>query len=173
MKEAFDRYAEANQKLGEFVRRVSENTTRPGQTDKPISPADAATLINAALQIKKVAAAVTSPAHDQIVDLEGLVYLAQDLAGGSQDELRYDLAERLENADKAYLDGERRLSQGDRRGANSKFEQAQRELGKFIERVQKSTQDAQHPAAPISAATATNWTATAQQIQAVIGALIQ
>jgi hypothetical protein len=39
--------------------------------------------------------------------------------------------------------------------------------------VQKSTQDAQHPADPISAATATSWTATAQQIQAVVGALIK
>ena len=85
-----------------------------------------------------------------------------------QDELRFGLAERLESADKAYLDGEQRLSQGDRRGANKKFEQARVELGRFIERVQMSTQDAQHPANPISAATATTWTATAQQIQVVI-----
>jgi hypothetical protein len=50
-------------------------------------------LINAALQIDKVTAVATSPAHGQIVDLEGFVYLAQDLAGANQDELRYDLAD--------------------------------------------------------------------------------
>jgi len=130
-------------------------------------------LITAALQIEKVTAVATSPAHGQIVDLEGFVYLAQDLAGANQDALRYDLADRLASADRAYLDGEQRLSQGDRRGANDKFTQAQLGLGKFIELVQKSTQDAQHPANPISAATATSWVAAAQQIEATIEALIQ
>ena len=47
VKEAFDWYTDANEKLGEFVHEVSENTTRSGHIDRPISSADAAILINA------------------------------------------------------------------------------------------------------------------------------
>ena len=115
----------------------------------------------------------TSPVHRQIVDLEGFIYLAQDLAGGKQDELRYDLADWLATAGKEVLEGEQRQDQADRLGANKKFEQAQLALGKFIELVHTSSRDAQHPDDPISAATATSWTAVAQQIQATIKALIQ
>jgi hypothetical protein len=172
-KDASNERMDAIRELGEFVHKVSDDTTRPGHTGDPISPADATSLIDAALQIEKLAALAGSPDHDQIVELERLVYLAPDLADRQQDGLRYRLAERLEDADQAFLEGEERLGAGDQRGANGKFQQAQHELDKFIEQVLKSTENDKHPADSIGAATAANWNATAEQIQVTIGALIQ
>jgi hypothetical protein len=74
-------------------------------------------LIGAALQIEKTAVPMAALAHDQIVDLEGLVYLAPDLADAKQENLRFGLAGRLESADQVFLQGEQRLSQNDLRDA--------------------------------------------------------
>ena len=171
VKEAIDRYADANHKLREFVHTVSENTTRSGHTDKADQPGGRGDVDQRRPPDREGGRCGHLPGPRPDRDLEGFVYLAQTLPAASRT-----------SCDTSSPSGWRpptrpptstASDQGDRRGANDKFTQAQLGLGKFIELVQKSTQDAQHPANPISAATATSWTTTAQQIQAVIGALIQ